>query len=213
MWYGFVSLPLFQFLCAAGTSGCSSGRASCGRFRASKLSLVPTHPDGTAASVSSVGTAYAFACSPSGTALLAGMIANRIFYLGAKLLDFKVEIARRGAFVLVLVLGPLLVFWRSSRRRGDGMREYGPLAGRYVREFHPKWMRDGPPAGSRWSAAPTSSRSRISATATTWSTPAHRAVHAGASCGSWPRTGTDGSADADDMPFEELVIVLLRNLL
>ena len=34
-WYVYVSLPLFQFMLCAGTSACSSGCASSGRYRAS----------------------------------------------------------------------------------------------------------------------------------------------------------------------------------
>jgi hypothetical protein len=38
------------------------------------------------------------------------MIANGIFYLGAALPDFKVEIAVLVIFLLCVVLGPLVVF-------------------------------------------------------------------------------------------------------
>ena len=43
-------------------------------------------------------------------ALLAGVMANPIFFAGAKLVDFKMEIIGFVAFLLLLVLGPLLVF-------------------------------------------------------------------------------------------------------
>ena len=76
------------------------------------------------------------------------MIANRIFYLGATLPEFKVEIGVVVAFVLVLLLGPLLVFaLQLAQAKRTGLREYGTLAERYVREFDAKWMRGGPPAG------------------------------------------------------------------
>jgi hypothetical protein len=77
-------------------------------------------------------------------ALLAGMIANRIFYLGATLLDFKVEIAVTVIFLVCVVLGPLFVFApQLAQAKRTGNREYGTLAQRYVREFDAKWLRGG----------------------------------------------------------------------
>ena len=45
------------------------------------------------------------------------------------------------------VLGPLLVFGpRLAAAKRAGLREYGTLAQRYVREFDHKWLRGGAPA-------------------------------------------------------------------
>ena len=75
------------------------------------------------------------------------MLANRIFYLGAALPEFKVEIAVVVVFLLCLVLGPLLVFApQLAQAKRTGLREYGTLAERYVREFDAKWLRGGAPA-------------------------------------------------------------------
>ena len=75
------------------------------------------------------------------------MIANRIFYLGAALPEFKVEIAVLAVFLLCLVLGPLLVFApQLAQAKRVGNREYGALAERYVREFDAKWVRGSVPA-------------------------------------------------------------------
>jgi hypothetical protein len=44
------------------------------------------------------------------------------------------------------VLGPLLVFSpQLASAKRSGLREYGTLAGRYVREFDVKWLRGGAP--------------------------------------------------------------------
>jgi hypothetical protein len=79
--------------------------------------------------------------------LLSGWIASRIFHLGAALPDFKIEIA---IFVIIMqgvVLGPLLVFApRLAQAKRTGLREYGTLAERYVREFDTKWLRGTGPA-------------------------------------------------------------------
>ena len=78
--------------------------------------------------------------------MLAGLIANRIFFLGASLTDFKVEIAVVVVFVVAALLGPLLVFtFQLAQAKRTGLREYGTLAERYVREFDAKWVRGSAP--------------------------------------------------------------------
>jgi hypothetical protein len=80
--------------------------------------------------------------------LVAGVIANRIFYLSASLPQFKIEIAVVVVLVLCMVLAPLLLFARQlAEAKRTGNREYGTLAERYVREFDAKWLRGGAPAG------------------------------------------------------------------
>jgi hypothetical protein len=78
--------------------------------------------------------------------VLAGTIGNRIFYAGANLLEFKLELIAMVAVMVFVVLGPLLVFapLLAAAKRA-GLREYGTLAHRYVREFDRKWMRGGAP--------------------------------------------------------------------
>jgi hypothetical protein len=79
-------------------------------------------------------------------ALVAGQIANRIFYDGDTLLDFKPEIAAVVVFLLLLVLGPLCVFSpRLAQAKREGLLEYGALASRYVEGFDQKWLRGGAP--------------------------------------------------------------------
>src|SRR5262249_20929138 len=113
------------------------------------LSLVPTHPDRVGGLGFLSGTAVAFApvLAAHGT-LLAGLIAGRIFFDGAALPDFKAEIAIVVAFLLLILRGPLLLFTSHlATTRRVGLREYGALAQRYVREFDDKWLRGGASAG------------------------------------------------------------------
>jgi hypothetical protein len=110
---------------------------------------VPTHPDRLAGLGFLSGTVTAFAplLFAHGT-LLAASIAMRIFFQNAALLDFKVEVGVVVVFLLILVLGPLLLFVpQLSMARRIGLREYGALAQRYVREFDAKWLRGGVQAG------------------------------------------------------------------
>ena len=80
-------------------------------------------------------------------ALLAGMMANQIFYAGATLPEFKVELIGLAAVMVFAILGPLLVFSpKLEAAKRAGLREYGTLAQRYVREFDDKWLRGGAPA-------------------------------------------------------------------
>ena len=73
---------------------------------------------------------------------------NRILYLGAGLLEFKVKIAAVLFLVLAVVIAPLLVFApQLAQAKRDGLREYGTLSERYVREFDTKWLRGGAPTG------------------------------------------------------------------
>jgi hypothetical protein len=71
-------------------------------------------------------------------------MANRIFYAGAKLPDFKVELIGLVAMMVFALLGPLLVFSRQlEAAKRAGVREHGILAQRYVREYEDKWLRGG----------------------------------------------------------------------
>jgi len=112
------------------------------------LSLVPTHPDRVGGLGFLSNTVHAFAVlAVAHGALLAGMLANRIFWLGATLPQFKAAIAVVVVFVLCVVLAPLLVFApQLAQAKRTGMREYGALTQRYVREFDAKWLRGRAPA-------------------------------------------------------------------
>jgi hypothetical protein len=111
MWYGYVSLPIFQFLLCRWYFRLFVWTRFLWQVSRIQLSLVPTHPDRTGGLGFVSGTAYAFALlAGAHGALLAGQFANRIFYLGAALPEFKVEIAVMVIFLLCVVIGPLLVF-------------------------------------------------------------------------------------------------------
>ena len=57
------------------------------------------------------------------------------------------EIIGLVAVMVFAILGPLLVFGpKLAAAKRAGLREYGTLAQRYVREFDHKWLRGGAPA-------------------------------------------------------------------
>ena len=148
-WFTYVSLPLFQFILLRWYFRLFVWIRFLWQVTRCELSLVPTHPDRAGGLGFLAGTAIAFApLLAAHGALLAGLIANRIFSQGATLLDFKVELVVLVAVLLLVVLGPLLLFTPDlAHARRVGLREYGTLAQRYVREFDDKWVRGGAPAG------------------------------------------------------------------
>jgi hypothetical protein len=148
-WYGYVSLPIYQFLLMRWYYRMFIWSRFLWQVSRIELSIVPTHPDRVGGLGFLANTVYAFMpLAVAHGAMLAGPIVNRIFYLGAALPEWKVEIGVLVVFLLCLVLGPLLVFApQLAQAKRIGNREYGKLAERYVREFDAKWLRGGAPAG------------------------------------------------------------------
>jgi hypothetical protein len=145
MWFVYVSLPIFQFLLFRWYFRIFVWARFLWQVSRIELSLVPTHPDCTGGLGFLSRTAYAFIpLLMAHGALLAGNLANRIFYLGAALPQFKLEILILVIFLMCMVLGPLLVFApQLAQAKRTGLREYDTLAQRYVREFDTKWLRGG----------------------------------------------------------------------
>jgi hypothetical protein len=148
MWYAYLSLPIFQFLLLRWYYRLFVWARFLWQVSRIELNLVPTHPDRTGGLGFLAGTVNAFIpLLMANGALVAGNLANRIFHLGATLPEFKGEVILMVAWLLFVVLGPLLVFApRLAEAKRTGLREYGTLAQRYVREFDTKWLRGGAPA-------------------------------------------------------------------
>ena len=147
MWYGYVSLPLFQFLLLRWYFRLFIWARCLWQVSRIDLSLVPTHPDRVGGLGFLADTVYALTpLAVAHGAMLAGLMADRIFYLGAALPAFTVEMAVLVVFLLCVMLGPLLVFTpQLAQAKRTGNREYGTLAERYVRAFDAKWLRGGAP--------------------------------------------------------------------
>jgi hypothetical protein len=148
IWYGYVSLPVFQFLLVRWYFRLFIWARLLWQVSRIELRLVPTHPDRVGGLGFLSTTVYAFVpLALAHGALLAGMLSNRILWLGAALPQYKAEIAIVVVFVLCMVLGPLLVFApQLAQAKRTGLRDYGALATRYVREFDAKWLRGAAPA-------------------------------------------------------------------
>jgi hypothetical protein len=148
IWYAWVSLPIFQFLMCRWYFRLGIWAYFLWQVSRIKLNLIPAHPDRNAGLGFLAGTFCAFGLlAAAHGALVAGQIADRIFFLGAALPDFKMQIVALVVIVLCIVFAPLLVFSpQLEQAQRTGNREYGVLAERYVREFDRKWLRGGAPA-------------------------------------------------------------------
>ena len=146
-WLGLVSLPVFQFLLLRWYFRLFIWARFLWQVSRIELRLMPMHPDRCGGIGFLAGTSQAFApVLLAQGAVLAGMIANRIFYAGATLPQFRVELIGLVAVMVFAVLGPLLVFsLQLAAAKRAGLREHGILAQRYVQEYDRKWLRGGAP--------------------------------------------------------------------
>jgi len=144
-WYGFVSIPIFQFILLRWYLRLAIWFRLLWRISRLNLHLLPTHPD-RAGGIGFLGES-SYMYSPilfAQGAILAGIIASRIFYQGQSLLSFKVSIVAVIGFFVLLILGPLTMFTPLLfRTKRAGLGVYGTLATVYVDDFDGKWIRGG----------------------------------------------------------------------
>ena len=142
-WFSWVSNPILQFLMLRWIYRIVIWARFLGQVSRIKLDLIPTHPDRNGGLGFLGGSAFAFSPLLAAiSSMVAGLVASRIFYEGAKLTDFKLEILFLVAFGMLLVLGPLIVFApQIMAAKRLGKREYGALAADYVRQFDRRWLR------------------------------------------------------------------------
>lgn len=143
LWFLWISNPIYQFLLLRWYYRLFIWARFLWQVSRIDLDLIPTHPDRNAG-LGFLG-ASAFALSPLLTAhgaAVAGWLANNIFYEGASLTDFKLEIVVLVVYLMLLVQGPLCVFApKILAARRAGLREYGQFTAEYMREFDRRWLR------------------------------------------------------------------------
>ena len=141
-WHALVSLPIFQFVLVRWYFRLFIWIRFLWQVSRIELQLVPMHPDraGGLGFLGNVVFAFSVVLFAHGV-LLGGMIADRIFFVGATLPQFTVEIFGAVGALVFVVLCPLMVFaGQLSRAKRAGLNIYGVLAQRYVREFDEKWL-------------------------------------------------------------------------
>lgn len=141
-WLMFVSAPIFQFILLRWYFRFALWFWFLFRVSRLNLHLIPIHTDRTGGLgfLGASTNAFAPVLIAQG-ALLAGLIANRIFYDGQNLVDFKVQIVGFLAFFIIVTLIPLTVFAPAlAQAKRDGLGAMGRLASRYTRRFEEKWF-------------------------------------------------------------------------
>jgi hypothetical protein len=144
-----VSVPLFQFLLLRWYFRILIWMRFLWQVSRIRLNISAMHGDLTGGLGFLSGTVYAFVpLLMAHGALLAGVIANRIFYAGATLVDSRIEIAIVVVYLVALVCLPLMAFaYQINEAKRRASRIYGRLAQRYVRDFEGKWLPGDVPAG------------------------------------------------------------------
>jgi hypothetical protein len=148
-WYAFISLNIFRFVLFRWYFRLVLWYIFLWRVARLPLRLNPLHPD-RAGGLGFLGNSV-FAFMPlllAHTAVLAGIIAGRIWHEGLKLPAFQIEIAGAVAVLMIMTLLPLTFFILPlARAKREASREYGLVAMHYVDEFREKWMRGRRPDG------------------------------------------------------------------
>ena len=146
-WYAFVSLPFARFIVLRWYFRLFNWYLFVWRVSRLRLRLNPLHPDRAGGLGFLSNSVEAFApVLIAQTVVLSGVIGNRIWHAGAKLPEFKFEIAGFMLFLMLLVLLPLTFFvLQMIEAKLAALREYGTLASRYTSEFRQKWLQGGQP--------------------------------------------------------------------
>ena len=148
LWYYFLAAPLLQFFVFRWIWRLVSWTLFLRDMARLDLDLVPTHPD-RAAGLGFLGGAhlslaifpFLFSC------VLSAHVAFQVYFEAVPVMSFKVVFAVYLVAMLLLILGPLLIFSPLlARARRQGLRQYSLLANDYNRAFHQKWVAGPPPA-------------------------------------------------------------------
>ena len=141
-WLGWVSIPLLQFLLLRWHYRLLVWWRLLWQLSRLGLNLQPLHPDrcGGLGFLGHLSIAFAPFLFAEG-ALMSGQIADQIFYVGAALPEFKLEIATLVLVAVFVILGPLLMFMPAlATAKRLGLGTFGTFGMRYVRDFERKWL-------------------------------------------------------------------------
>ncbi len=141
-WLGLVTLPVFQFLVLRWYWRLAIWWTFLWQVSRIDLQLMPKHPDQAGGIGFLARTSYAFGPLLAAQAIvLSGTFANRIFFTGASLPSFKLELTGLVALMLVFIFAPYFFFSRKlEAAKRAGLREGGRLIARYLKEFDDKWI-------------------------------------------------------------------------
>ena len=144
-WYVFVSIPIFQFLLIRWYLRLGIWFRLLWQISKLHMRLSAAHPDRAGGIGFLGGGSFAFApILFAHGALLSGYIADRVLIGKEPLMSFKAEAIGTVALLVVIILGPLVMFMpQLTRALRKSSSEYGLMASRFVSCFEDKWMRSG----------------------------------------------------------------------
>jgi hypothetical protein len=142
-WYIWVSLPIFRFIVFRWYFRLFLWYRFLWQVSRIPLRLNAIHPDRAGGLGFLKSTPLTLLAMPlAHMCYVSGKIADHIFHEGARLPQFKVEIAANILYLIILVTLPLTVFiFQLSKARRVGRREFGILATEYTNDFREKWIR------------------------------------------------------------------------
>jgi hypothetical protein len=155
-WYAIVGAPLFQFLAWRWLWRLAIWYAFLWRMTQLDLRVIPTHPD-RAGGLGFVGEGQRFfwIIVFAVSAAAAGVLGNEIVHAGVPLLAFRYAIAGYVVVVLLVFLGPLLMFTPGLlTARIESLHNYSALAVDHNRQFDGKWVRGENPGRDPLLGAP-----------------------------------------------------------
>jgi len=141
-WLGYVSIPVLQFLLLRWYFRLLVWWRLLWQVSRIGLELQPLHPDrcgglGFLGFLSMAFTPFLFAEG----ALMSGQIASQIFFTGATLPEFKIELVAVAIVAVFVIVGPLLMFAPAlAQAKREGLGRYGTLGTLYARSFERKWL-------------------------------------------------------------------------
>lgn len=141
-WYEYFCVPLYQFILCRWIVRLFIWSRLLFSISRLKLRLVAIHPDRMAGLGFLRETPVAFSSLlMSVGAIISALIANRIFFTGATLPEFKEHVFGAVMCCITFVLLPLCVFAPNLLAiRQRGLFEYEMLATLYVANVHEKWI-------------------------------------------------------------------------
>ena len=143
-WYSLVSLPLLLVLLFGWLWRVVLWSRFLLRLAAMKLRLIAAHPDRASGLKFLNSSLVAF--TPLGFTfgvIAAGAEANQVAYKNASMDDLQTTVFGLIVFVLLLFVGPLLVFiFKLHAQKVEGIFTYGTLADRVGYQFEEKWLRN-----------------------------------------------------------------------
>jgi hypothetical protein len=145
-WFLWVSLPLYQVLLFAWLWRVAVATRLLWRISRLDLELVATHPDrcGGLGFLEALPNAFALVIAAT-AAVLSARWGHDVLYHGTPLASLRLPLAVYLGLVLVISLGPLLVFVpRLAALKRKSLLTYGALVGRHGRLVERRWLRGEP---------------------------------------------------------------------